>query len=74
MACAGSALTCSKLWSGATAFCLESNQKSTNILVVKGTMHTGMKDVHTKAIVIILASFGIGRLKNLLKKDEQFDS
>ena len=31
--------------SGATAFCSESNQKGTNILVVKGTTHTGKKDV-----------------------------
>ena len=31
--------------SGATAFCSESNQKGTNILVVKCTTHTGKKDV-----------------------------
>ena len=42
--------------SGATAFCLESNREGTKILVVKGTTHTGMKDVRTKATVIILAS------------------
>ena len=60
--------------SGATAFCLESNREGTNILVVKGTTHTGMKDVRTKAIVITSASFGVGRLKkSLKKKDEQFD-
>ena len=51
---------------GATAFCSESSREGTNILVVKGTTHTGMKDVRTKAIVITLASFG-------LKKDEQFN-
>jgi len=46
--------------SGATAFCSESNREGTNILVVKGTAHTGMKDVRTKATVITLASFGVG--------------
>ena len=51
--------------SGATAyaFCLESNRESTSILVVKGTTHTGMKDVRTKATVITLASFGVGQEK-----------
>jgi len=78
---AGSALTCSKLChvtlyykmaskcgeeSGATAFCSESNEEGTNILVVKGTTHTGMKDVRTKAIVITSTSFGVGRLKKSL--------
>ena len=58
--------------SGATAFCSESNQEGTNILVVKGTTHTGMKDVCTKPIVITSASFGVGHLKKSLK-DEQFD-
>ena len=58
---------------GATAFCLESNQEGTNILVVKGTTHTGMKDIRTKATVITSASFGIGQLKKSLIKDEQFD-
>ena len=59
--------------SGATPFCSERNREGTNILVVKGTTHTGMKDVRTKAIVITSASFGVGRLKKSLKKDEQFD-
>ena len=40
-----------------------------NILVVKGTMHTGMKDIHTKATVIALASLGVGQLKKSLKKN-----
>ena len=53
--------------SGATAFCSESNQEGTNILVVKGTTYTGMKDVCTKAIVIIPASLGVGCLKKSLK-------
>ena len=65
--------------SGATAFCSESNREGTNILVVKGTTHTGMKDIRTKATVITLASLGVGQFKNLLRrigirrKDEQFD-
>ena len=54
--------------SGATAFCWESNVEGTNILVVKGTTHTGMKDIRTKANVITLASLGVGQLKNLLRK------
>ena len=49
--------------SGATAFCSESSREGTNILVVKGTTHTGMKDVRTKAIVITFARFGVGHLK-----------
>ena len=62
----------SKCWeeSGATAFCLESNRDGTNILVVKGTMHTGMKDIRTRATAITLASLGVGQLKKSLKKDE----
>ncbi len=59
--------------SGATAFCSESNREGTNILVVKGTTHTGMKDIRTKANVITLASLGVGQLKKSLKKDEQSD-
>ena len=53
--------------SGATAFCSESNREGTNILVVKGTTHTGMKDIRTKATVITLASLGVGQFKNLLR-------
>ena len=59
--------------SGATAFCSKSNREGTNILVVKGTTHTGMKDIRTKANVITLASLGVGQLKKSLKKDEQSD-
>ena len=40
-----------------------------NILVVKGTMHTGIKDIRTKATVITLASKGIGQFKKSLKKN-----
>ena len=60
--------------SGATAFCSESNREGTNILVVKGTTHTGMKDIRTKATVITLPSLGVGQLKkSLSRNDEQFD-
>ena len=57
--------------SGATAFCSESNREGTNILVVKGSTLTGMKDirVRTKATVITLASLGIGQFKKSLKKN-----
>ena len=64
--------------SGATAFCSESSREGTNVLVVKGTTHTGMKDIRTKASVITIASLGVGQFKKSLeknwnKKDEQFD-
>ena len=55
--------------SGATVFCSESNREGKNILVVKGTTHTGMKDIRTKATVITLASLGLGQLKKSLKKN-----
>ena len=60
--------------SGATAFCSELNREGTNILVVKGTTHTGMKDVCTKDIVITSASFGVGRLKKSLKRRKMNNS
>ena len=64
--------------SGATAFCSESSREGTNVLVVKGTTHTGMKDIRTKASVITIASLGVGQFKKSLKKnwnkkDELFD-
>ena len=49
-------------------FCSESNREGTNILVVKGTMHTGMKDIRTKANVITLASLGVDQLKKSLEE------
>ena len=49
--------------SGATAFCSELNREGTNILVVKGTTHTGMKDIRTKATVITLASLSVCQFK-----------
>ena len=54
--------------SGATAFCSESIREGTDILVVKGTTHTGMKDICIKATMITLASLGIGQFKNLLRR------
>ena len=56
-------------------FCSELNQKGTNILVVKDTMHTEMKDVCVKGTVITLTSFGVSQFKKSLKKkkDEQFN-
>ena len=33
----------------ATAFCSESNREGTNILVVKGTTQTGMKDIRAQS-------------------------
>ena len=47
----------------------ESNRQGTNILVLKGTAHTGMKVIRTKVTVITLASFGVGQLKKSLKKN-----
>ena len=51
--------------SGATAFCSESSPEGTNILVVKGTAHTRLKEICAKATVIALASFDVGRLKKI---------
>ena len=44
--------------SGATAFYSESNREGTNILVVKGTAHTGMKDIRTKSRCDNFSQFG----------------
>ena len=69
------ALPCDKMASrcgeesGATAFCSESSREGTNILVVKGTTHTGMKDICTKATMITLASLGVGQFKKPLRKN-----
>jgi len=35
---------------------IKSNQKGTNILVVKGNAHTGLKDACVKVTVVTLAS------------------
>ena len=44
----------------------ESNHHDMNILVVKGTAHTKLKEIRAKAMVIALASFDIGCLKKSL--------
>ena len=49
----------------------ELNRHGTNILVVKGTAHTRLKEIHVKATVIASASFDEGRLKKSLKEDEE---
>ena len=49
----------------------ESNCKGMNILVVKGTAHTTLKEIRTKATVIALASFDVGCLKKSLKEEER---
>ena len=49
----------------------ESNRNGTNILVVKGTVHTRLKEICAKATVIALASFDVGCLKKSHKEDEE---
>ena len=49
----------------------ESNPHGTDILVVKGTVHTRLKEICAKATVIALASFGVGHLKKSLKEEEE---
>jgi len=44
---------------------LESNHHGTNILVVKGTAHTRLKEICAIAMVIALANFDVGRLKKI---------
>ena len=44
----------------------ESNRHGRNILVVKGTAHTRLKEIRAKATVIALASFDVGRLRKIL--------
>ena len=43
----------------------ESNRHGRNILVVKGTAHTRLKEIRAKATVIALASFDVGRLRKI---------
>ena len=47
------------------------NHQGTNILVVKGTAHTKLKEIHAKAKVIALASFDVCCLKKSLKEEEE---
>ena len=55
--------------SGATVFCSELNREGKNILIVKDTVHTGMKDLCTNSTVITLASLGKSQLKKSRKKN-----
>ena len=48
----------------------ESNRHGTNILIVKGTAHARLKEIHAKAMVIALA-FDVGHLKKSLKDTER---
>ena len=41
------------------------NRHDTNIQVVKGTVHTRLKEICAKAMVIALANFDVGRLKRI---------
>ena len=43
----------------------KSNRHSSNILVVKGTVHRRLKEIHLKAMVIALARFDVGHLKKI---------
>ena len=49
----------------------ESNHNGMNILVVKGTAHTRLKEIRAKATVIGLASFDVGCLKKSFKDDKE---
>jgi len=49
----------------------ESNCCSSNILVVKGTVHKRLKVIRVKAMVIALASFDVGCLKKSLKEEKE---
>ena len=48
-------------------------RKGTNILLVKGTAHTGTKETHVRTTMIIItsASSDVGRMKKFLKKKKQ---
>ena len=43
----------------------KSNHHDTNILVVKGTAHTRLKEIRAKATVIALTNFDVGCLKKI---------
>ena len=46
-------------------------RKGTNILLVKGTLHTGMKEPHAKTTMITSASSDVSCLKKSLKKKKK---
>ena len=54
-----------------TSYSTESNRKGMNILVVKGTAHTGKKEIHAKFTAITLASFDIGCFKKSLEEEDE---
>ena len=43
----------------------KSNRHGMNILVVKGTAHTRLKEICAKAMVIAVANFDVGRLRKI---------
>ena len=43
----------------------ESNRHDMNILAVKGTVHTRLKEIRAKAMVITSANFDVGCLKEI---------
>ena len=49
----------------------KSTNESMNILVVKGTAHTRLKEILVKATVIALPSFDVGHLKKSLQEDKE---
>ena len=61
------ASTCGEV-SGALVFSSEQFRKGTNFLLVKGTLHTGMKETRAKTTMITSASSDVGRSKKSLKK------
>ena len=60
--------------SGATSvFCGPILRKGTNILLVKGTLHAGMKETCAKTTMITSASFDIGCLKDIPEEEDDDD-
>ena len=59
--------------------CLElllqtSFRKGTNVLLLKGTLHTGMKEAHVKTTMITSASSDVGCLKKSIKKKKMMEN
>ena len=51
---------------GLLVFCVDQYRKGTNVLLVKGTAHTGTR---ARTTMITSASSDVGRLKNLKNDD-----
>ena len=49
---------------------IDSNRQGMNILVVKGTVHAGMKEVRAKITMIHLAGFDAGKFKEFFKEEK----